>query len=109
MAGRHQQDLDVEIDADVARVHVRGDLDIQKAPRLISIVRDVTSRPVQRIDVDCRDVEFLDSAGVRALIVSRNEAQRGDIDLTLVDPSPVVERMVDLTGLAQLLPLHRAN
>jgi anti-anti-sigma factor len=48
-------------------------------------------------------VTFLDSAGVRALIVARNEATKNGVDLVLVRPSPQLTRVIEMTGLVGFL------
>jgi anti-sigma B factor antagonist len=95
--------IDADLSADLAHVHVTGELDISSAPRLITALHEAAQPPVRRIDLDCRGVSFLDSTGLRALLVARNEATRMGVDLVLVDPSPSVSRVIQMTGLASLL------
>jgi anti-sigma B factor antagonist len=102
-------DVDVLVVDEVAAIDVGGDLDLTTAPRLIAAVRDQVSAPVRRIEVDCRDVEFLDSAGVRAMIVGRNEAERAGIWFGLTNPSRAVKRVLDMTGLTALMQLEPAR
>jgi anti-anti-sigma factor len=98
-------DLEIvaDLDADRARVQITGELDISSAPKLITALHEVAQPPVRRVDLDCREVSFLDSTGLRALLVARNEATRVGVDLVLVDPSPNVSRVIEMTGLAGLL------
>jgi anti-anti-sigma factor len=84
-------------------VAVSGELDIDSAPRLIGTLHDIASPPVRRVDLDCRGVTFLDSTGLRALIVGRNEATDAGVDLVVVTPSAAVSRVIEMTGLAGLL------
>jgi anti-sigma B factor antagonist len=93
----------VAVDGEVARVAISGELDGSSAPRLITTVHDIVSPVLRAIELDCAAVTFLDSAGVRALIVSRNEATHNGIDLVLVHPSPPVSRVIEMTGLVGLL------
>lgn len=96
-------DLLAVLDGELARVAITGDLDINSAPRLITTMQDLSAPPIRRIELDCQGVTFLDSAGVRALIVIRNEAARADVDLLLVEPSVAVSRVIEMTGLTGLL------
>jgi len=102
-------DTSVQFDVTTVRQHggmiirVAGDLDIGTAPRLIATVVDLIDEGCGRIDLDCSGVAFIDSAGIRALVVSRNEAtQRGTI-LELVAASPSMSRVLEMTGLSSLL------
>ena len=96
-------DLVVAIADDHAHVAVRGDLDIDTAPRLIATLHDIAIAPVQHVDLDCQGVTFIDSAGVRALIVARTDATRRGVAVVLVEPSHAVSRVIEMTGLVGLL------
>lgn len=91
------------VDGDCARVAVIGELDIATAPKFINTISDLTRDGIRAIEVNCGAVEFLDSAGVRALVVSRNEASKLGAHLAVVEPSPPVRRVLEMTGLAPLL------
>jgi anti-sigma B factor antagonist len=96
-------DIAAAINGSIATVVISGELDNSSAPRLISMVQEIASPPVHGIELDCKGVTFLDSAGVRALIVSRNDAARMGIDAVVVQPSPPVTRVIEMTGLVGLL------
>ncbi|MEY2434737.1 MAG: hypothetical protein QOC92_4462 [Acidimicrobiaceae bacterium] len=100
---RDSLDIDTQVCGDVAQLKMRGVLDKTSAPRLISTIHDHAHPPVRRIDLDCDGVDLLDSAGVRALIVGRNEASRAGIDFGVVDQSRAVSRVLDRVGLSGLL------
>jgi len=72
-------------------------------------VHDLAAPPIRRIDLNCERVWFLDSAGVRALIVARNAATRMEVDLALVETSETVRRILDMTGLTGTLTRSSAN
>src|SRR5258706_16485150 len=95
--------IEILVDGARAQINVAGELDMTSAPRLIAAVHDVAASPIQRIDLNCERVSFLDSAGVRALIVGHNEAGRMSVDLALVEPSRPVARILELTGLTGIL------
>src|SRR3954452_2121975 len=96
-------DIVAAVDERAARVVVTGDLDVVSAPRLIAMLHDLAQPPMRRIDVDCDGVQFLDSAGVRALIVGKTEAARQGVDLAVIRPSRAVNRVLEMTGLTPLL------
>jgi anti-anti-sigma factor len=96
-------DIVADLTAEVARVQVTGELDVSSAPRLIAAVHDVAHPPVRRIDLECSGVSFLDSTGLRALLVARNAAVDRGVELTLVEPSASVQRVIEMTGVSGLL------
>ena len=96
-------DIVADLDADAVRVQISGELDVSTAPKLIATVHEVAQPPVRRVDLDCEAVTFLDSTGLRALLVARSEATRMGVDLVIVEPSRSVDRVIQMTGLAGLL------
>lgn len=105
----NELDIVATVNGDAARVVISGELDINSAPRLIATIHDIARPPVRRVDLDCEGVTFLDSAGVRTLIVVRKEAARIEVDLVLVQPSPAVSRVMEMTGLVGLLTGARSS
>lgn len=99
----HDLDIDIAVTGSVGVVQVAGDLDVRTAPRLIAAVRDVAHETVKAIELDTTGVEFVDSAGIRALIVSRNEAAGRGVDLALGSTSPSMRRVLEVTGLTPIL------
>ena len=99
----NELDIVANVHGDLARVQISGELDISSAPTLIATLHDLARSPLRRVDLDCNGVTFLDSTGLRALIVARNEATLYGVDLVLVEPSAAVNRVVEMTGLAALL------
>lgn len=109
MADALDFDITATTEGDVARVVIGGELDTNSAPRLIATIHELAVRPQRGVQLDCEAVTFLDSAGVRALIVARNEAARNGVDLVLVRPSATVTRVIEMTGLVGFLCVARSN
>jgi anti-anti-sigma factor len=101
--------LVIAVDGDRVRIRIGGELDTLSAPRLIGAVHDLVDGVAACIDVDCGDVWFLDSAGIRALIVIRNEALRMGVDFAVVRASETVTRILDMTGLTATLTRSSLN
>jgi anti-anti-sigma factor len=102
-------DIVALIDEDLARVAITGDLDTNSAPRLIALMHEIAVPPLRAIELDCGGVTFLDSAGVRAFIVVRNEAALNGVDMQLVHPSAPVARVIQMTGLVGFLTDTRSS
>jgi anti-anti-sigma factor len=100
--------LEIAVDGDRVSIRIGGELDSRSAPRLIGAVHNLIDRAAC-IDVDCGDVWFLDSAGIRALIVIRNEALRMSVDFAVVRASETVTRILDMTGLTATLTRSALN
>jgi anti-sigma B factor antagonist len=82
----------------------RGELDLATAPEFEAAIRDALAagKPVV---VDLRELEFMDSSGVRVLISVHAEAGDDGERLTLVRPAPggSVERILEIAGVEEAL------
>ena len=85
--------LFIEADADGALI-VRGELDLASAGALEQAA--VESPFTGRLVIDLRDVTFIDSSGIRALV---RVAKRCGAPLVIRDPAARVERLFRLVGL----------
>ena len=61
-----------------------------------SVVQDGHSSVV----LDLAEITFLDSSGIRALLLARRQALASGTRLSLRRPSPAVQRVLELTGIA---------
>jgi anti-anti-sigma factor len=84
----------------VRRVTVAGEMDMLSSPAVHAAVVDALRRhQPDRIEIDLHDVSFLDSAGIRTLLMCDDDARRMDCPLALVDPHPRVTRVLQIAGL----------
>jgi len=79
-------------------VAVRGELDLASAEVLEFEVRKLRVAGFDRLVVDLRNVDFMDSAGLRLLISLRNAAKREGHRLSIVPGPSQVQRIFDLTA-----------
>jgi anti-sigma B factor antagonist len=82
----------------------RGELDLATAPEFEAAILGAleAGRPVV---VDLRQLDFMDSSGVRVLITAHAKAGDHGERLTLVRPAPggAVERILEIAGIDQAL------
>jgi anti-sigma B factor antagonist len=79
-----------------------GEIDVANAARIHEQVHDVLAASPSAVVLTMRDVRFIDSTGIGALIAARNECLAVGVPLRLADPSGPVVRMLQLTGLDQV-------
>lgn len=92
------------------QVDVEGDVDLATAPQLqVALLAEVAeaARPGE-ISVNLTRVRFLDAVGIGALIDARNAAQRAGLGFSVHNPRPIVRRVVDALGLAEVLRVSPA-
>ena len=90
------------------RVRVTGDLDLPRGDELELQVRRMLV-PGAQVAIDLRDVEFADSSGIGALLVLNQVAEEEGARLVLLDPSPHVRSVLELTGTIGLFTIAGAT
>jgi anti-sigma B factor antagonist len=95
------------VDADgVVRLTLIGELDIAVADRVEDRFRQLREddRPVR---LDLSQLEFIDSSGVRAIVLGLKHARQGGHTLEVDQRiSPTVARMIDIMGIGSQLWPH---
>ena len=86
-------------------VALRGELDIAGAAGVAAALAAVAARKPD-IVVDLAGLEFIDSSGVAALAHGRKHARHAGGDLLLAAPQHQVLRVLTLTRLIDVFPVH---
>jgi anti-sigma B factor antagonist len=86
-------------------VLVRGEIDIDTAPKLTAALDAAIRESGGAFVVDLCDVDFLDSSGVSVLVHARAVLGREDRDLVIVCPPGSARRIFELAGIDDLLAL----
>ncbi len=85
-------------EGDEVVVAPQGELDLASADMLEREIRALVAEPGERVVLNLRGVDFIDSTGLRTLLSLRNTALREGHGLTVVPGPPRVQRIFDLTG-----------
>lgn len=88
------------------RLVLTGELDISTAPRLEEDLRRVESERPAMIVLDLEKLEFLDSTGLRLLILADNRARDEGRELAVVHANEMILRVFRLTRLDERLTLR---
>jgi anti-sigma B factor antagonist len=98
--GRDKTPLKTEVTEHdgVHRLAVHGRITIDSSPDLLEEFRRVV-RHARQLDVDLHDVPFVDSSGISVLIQGLKMAQERSVDFALLDPSPKVKAVIELSQL----------
>jgi anti-anti-sigma factor len=89
-----------------AVVVVRGELDLATAPDLETALSELQEGG-QDVVVDLRELEFMDSTGLRTLVAAHARAEDVGQTLVIVRPLPgaPIERILAIAGVASVLEL----
>jgi anti-anti-sigma factor len=82
---------------DIAWVRVSGDLDIATAPQLTQTLRRAEDA-ARRVVLDLRELTFMDTAGVHAIVDANVRAAVAGRRLVVVRGRPRIDRVLALTG-----------
>jgi anti-anti-sigma factor len=80
-----------------AWVHVAGEVDLATSPQLLQALAE-SQVDARLVVLDVREVTFVDSAGVHAILAAAVKARREGHRLMLVRGSAHVDRVLALTG-----------
>jgi anti-anti-sigma factor len=96
-----QPDIDTR---HIVRVSVAGEVDLSSSDVLRVRLFNVLSalRP-RHLEIDLAGVPFMDCSGLTVLVVLGQAAARTGCQLRITNPQPIVRRVLDLTGLLDVL------
>jgi anti-anti-sigma factor len=87
-----------------ARLAVAGEIDLSNSDLLhVRLLNVLSMLHPRHIEVDLAEVTFLDCSGLTVLVVAGQAAARIGCRLRITDPQPAVRRVLDLTGLLDVL------
>jgi anti-anti-sigma factor len=85
-------------DRDEITVVLAGELDLASVDLVEREVGELRRAGFETIVIDLRELDFIDSQGLRLLLVLRNAAERDRQTLRLIAGSDEVQRLFVLTG-----------
>jgi anti-sigma B factor antagonist len=97
-------DFDTTLRAGDALIALSGELDLSGAPALdVEIGRLAAADGVRRVVLDLRNLEFLDSSGLRSVALAHRRLAGAGRELVLVRGSETVQRVFAITRMDERL------
>jgi len=89
-------------------VRVAGEVDMAHEEELRAELRRALAADAEGIVVDLTECEFIDSTGVRALILSREaqQSEQGSINLAVAASSEQILRILSVMGVDKVIPVR---
>lgn len=84
-------------------IEVSGELDLASGPTLESELEKLSAPDTTLVIIDLRRLEFMDSTGLSIIVRAHQRLSQEGCELGLVRGSPQVQRLLDLTGVAERL------
>jgi anti-anti-sigma factor len=91
-------------DGDATRLEIAGDLDLGTVPLLEAEVSALRAAGVPKIVIDLRDLDFMDSTGLRCILMSDAAARRDGFSIALLPGPRAVQRVFEVTDTHARLP-----
>ena len=88
-----------------AVISVSGELDLATGPELEQALDGVSGSPAELLVIDLRQLEFMDSTGLSIIVKAHQRLAGEGRELGLVKGPAQVQRLLDLTGVAERLRL----
>jgi anti-anti-sigma factor len=107
MAELNDEAVELQIDTEAAPgqapvVRLAGELDSSNADRVAAAMVQVLAERPGRVVFDLSGLQFMDSAGISVLVRTAAEVETVEIR----DPSPIVRRVLEVTGLTGVLQVE---
>ncbi|MFG1926358.1 STAS domain-containing protein [Cryptosporangium sp. NPDC048952] len=87
------------------RLHLIGELDQKSTPVLLGCVEHLEAATGDRTVLDCGHLSFIDARGLSALLYAQALLGESGVSLELAEPTPMLRRILAVTGLAEVLPV----
>jgi len=97
--------VEVRDDRQAVVIEVSGELDLASSPALEHELERGAGSGAPLVIVDLRKLEFMDSTGLSVLVRAHQRASESDRKFGVVKGPPQVQRLLDLTGVADRLTL----
>jgi anti-sigma B factor antagonist len=94
----------VDLENGLAKVTLSGRMDLQGSMLIDPVFAGIAAEK-SRVVVDMSDVTFLASLGLRAILVSCKALAAKGGNLVLLNPQPVVENVLNISGISSIIPV----
>ncbi len=102
-------DISTEELKSVSVMGVSGRVDSATAPDLENALKKLVETEKTQIVLDLKNVEYMSSAGLRAMVSTLKAVKRVNGDLRLASPSPRVEEVLRLAGLTSIFSIFASR
>jgi anti-sigma B factor antagonist len=97
--------VDSQITGRAVTLVLSGDLDLLSSPILDEALEGAYASNPEQIVLDLRGLEFMDSTGLHRLVAAQQRAAQSGQRFAVVRGGEQVQRLFDLTGIAEVLTI----
>jgi anti-sigma B factor antagonist len=101
--------IDQESRGPVQIIRLAGSLDMYSFPRLESQLDALFQQGRYRLVLDCRELDYIGSAGLGALIGFAKQAREHNGDVHLLNVPERIYKIIELLGFTRVLKVHQTE
>jgi anti-anti-sigma factor len=101
--------IDTREDGDLVVLSLTGEFDLAGVPKFDAALAQVEAAAPRVLVVDLNDLAFMDSSGLRSLVMADERARKAGRRLAIVPGPPVVRRVFEITKLDERLDLVESS
>ena len=91
---------------DVAIVEIKGRLDVTTASDLEQVFTKLLSENQNKVFVECRELEYISSAGLRVLLNAAKQYNKVSGQIMLAGLSQNVKQVFEISGFTSIFPIY---
>jgi anti-sigma B factor antagonist len=92
-------------DAGTTFLRLYGEFDLSCEERFEQVLAGLRARPPDRLVLDLRGLDFIDSSGMRLIMAAHSLHNEDGFDFSVITGEGQVRRICEITGLDRLLPM----
>lgn len=96
-------EISSEVLADATRVRLQGELDLASAHAMEERLAAIEEQRPARVVIDLGGLAFIDSSGLRVLLLADTRAREQGFELLLAPGPEPVQRVFEMTGALDVL------
>jgi anti-sigma B factor antagonist len=100
--------LKVTDQSDFSVVSVAGRIDTQTSPDFKSRMDELVSAGAKMIVLDCSDLEYVSSAGLRVILIAAKAAKAAGGDLKCCSMQNMVKQVFDISGFSKMISIYQS-
>ena len=101
--------IDQEPRGTVQLIRLSGSLDMYSFPRLEAQLNALFQEGRYYVVLDCRDLDYIGSAGLGALIGFAKQAREHNGDVRLLNVPDRIYKIIELLGFTKVLKVHNTE
>lgn len=99
-------EINLEKSNDVSIIELKGRLDVTTSSDLEEVFTKLLDEGRTKILVECRQLEYISSAGLRVLLTAAKQFNKISGQITLAGLSQNVKQVFEISGFTSIFPIY---